>query len=292
MSDKPVYRLVDIEVEEISLVDRAANKHRFLVVKRSHMSDANEEQESTEEAADSAPEADEDGGADEDETDEQADDDDGDGDDDGAGGASGAAADEPEVAQAAAEALSKLTTIVEGLARGARGATLTKAKEELRAVMDSLAKAAGARKGPKRKPPARPPAEDDEDDEGVDKSAMEEIRAAFQRVQELLARHGKRSRKPNKPNKTSKTTKREAASDDSAVATKLDAVLAQLGALSTANKDQAQRLSRLEKHSGMPNSAPVGEQRTGDDDDANVLWSLDLNKPTEREQVDKATSFY
>jgi hypothetical protein len=29
-----VHRLVDMVVEEVSLVDRAANKHRFLIVKR------------------------------------------------------------------------------------------------------------------------------------------------------------------------------------------------------------------------------------------------------------------
>ena len=32
--DDGVHRLVDMVVEEVSLVDRAANKHRFLVVKR------------------------------------------------------------------------------------------------------------------------------------------------------------------------------------------------------------------------------------------------------------------
>ena len=33
---KEVQRLVDIVVEEVSLVDRAANQHRFLIVKRRH----------------------------------------------------------------------------------------------------------------------------------------------------------------------------------------------------------------------------------------------------------------
>jgi hypothetical protein len=37
-----VNRLLDIVVEEVSLVDRAANKHRFLIVKRSNdMADDN-----------------------------------------------------------------------------------------------------------------------------------------------------------------------------------------------------------------------------------------------------------
>ena len=34
MSTDGVHRLVDMVVEEVSLVDRAANKHRFLIVKR------------------------------------------------------------------------------------------------------------------------------------------------------------------------------------------------------------------------------------------------------------------
>ena len=33
-ADDGVHRLVDMVVEEVSLVDRAANKHRFLIVKR------------------------------------------------------------------------------------------------------------------------------------------------------------------------------------------------------------------------------------------------------------------
>ena len=33
--DDSIHRLLDIVVEEVSLVDRAANKHRFLIVKRS-----------------------------------------------------------------------------------------------------------------------------------------------------------------------------------------------------------------------------------------------------------------
>ena len=33
-ADRPVNRLLDIVVEEVSLVDRAANEHRFLIVKR------------------------------------------------------------------------------------------------------------------------------------------------------------------------------------------------------------------------------------------------------------------
>ena len=39
MSTDGVHRLVDMVVEEVSLVDRAANNHRFLIVKRDAMAD-------------------------------------------------------------------------------------------------------------------------------------------------------------------------------------------------------------------------------------------------------------
>ena len=38
-ADRSVNRLLDIVVEEVSLVDRAANEHRFLIVKRSEPMD-------------------------------------------------------------------------------------------------------------------------------------------------------------------------------------------------------------------------------------------------------------
>jgi hypothetical protein len=297
------YRLFDIEVEEVSLVDRAANKRRYLIVKRSDMSQTTEEQ-STQDETEETPESNEDsddesdeGAGDEGGDDQQGDEEEGDangesedddGEDDDESARGGADRDEPQVVMATAEALAKLTTILEALDKGARGAALAKAKGELRAVMDALAKAAGPRKGPKRKPPSRrAPDDDEDDDDDIDKSSMAEVRAAFQRVQELLARRGKSSRgaKPRKTNKRAPT------SGSAPIAAKLDQVLAQLGSLTNANKEQAQRLSRLEKHAGMPNSAPVGEQPAGEDDN-DVLWSLDLNKPTDREQVDKATSFY
>ncbi len=46
--DNPIHRLIDMVVEEVSLVDRAANEHRFLIVKRSDPMNPD---------ADSAPEA-------------------------------------------------------------------------------------------------------------------------------------------------------------------------------------------------------------------------------------------
>ena len=56
--DKPTHRLVDMVVEEVSLVDRAANKHRFLIVKRSDLMnpDAAKTGENSETGPGSSPE--------------------------------------------------------------------------------------------------------------------------------------------------------------------------------------------------------------------------------------------
>ena len=46
-ADDGVHRLVDMVVEEVSLVDRAANKHRFLIVKRDEAMDDDKTQNTT-----------------------------------------------------------------------------------------------------------------------------------------------------------------------------------------------------------------------------------------------------
>ena len=61
--------------------------------------------------------------------------------------------------------------------------------------------------------------------------------------------------------------------------------------LSETVKDQQQRLGSVEKQLGLPNSAAPAERRskaTVED----VGWPLDLNKPKDRESVDKAISFH
>lgn len=58
-ADRPVNRLLDIVVEEVSLVDRAANEHRFLIVKRdTPMADTQTDTDAAEEAGDLNDQAD------------------------------------------------------------------------------------------------------------------------------------------------------------------------------------------------------------------------------------------
>ena len=52
-----------------------------------------------------------------------------------------------------------------------------------------------------------------------------------------------------------------------------------------------QRLGRVEKQFGLPNSAAPAE-RISKASVEDVGWPLDLNKPKDRENVDKAVSFH
>jgi hypothetical protein len=62
-------------------------------------------------------------------------------------------------------------------------------------------------------------------------------------------------------------------------------------ALAETVKEQQQRLGRVEKQFGLPNSAAPAEHvaKASVED---VGWPLDLNKPKDRESVDKAISFH
>ena len=62
-------------------------------------------------------------------------------------------------------------------------------------------------------------------------------------------------------------------------------------ALSETVKEQQQRLGRVEKQFGLPNSAAPAE-RVSKATVEDVGWPLDLNKPKDRESVDKAISFH
>ena len=62
-------------------------------------------------------------------------------------------------------------------------------------------------------------------------------------------------------------------------------------ALSETVKEQQQRLGRVEKQFGLPNSAASAE-RVSKATVEDVGWPLDLNKPKDRESVDKAISFH
>jgi hypothetical protein len=72
----------------------------------------------------------------------------------------------------------------------------------------------------------------------------------------------------------------------------IGALVGSVQALTGTVQQQQQRLARLEKRSGLPNSQPAGERSTGPAGGGSASWPLDLNRPVDRESVDKAISFH
>ena len=72
----------------------------------------------------------------------------------------------------------------------------------------------------------------------------------------------------------------------------LASVATSLRSLTDAMKDQSQRLGRLEKGVGLPNSRQAPERPAARSGAEEVSWPLDLNRPMDRESVDKTTSFH
>ncbi len=252
-----VHRLVDMVVEEVSLVDRAANKHRFLIVKRDEPMDDDTPQSTP--PVEPSPTA-----------------------------GPAAKLDDNSALNAALAALESLTGLVELL--GELGADQADARlaalaEELRSVAMQLLERTD-RDGVS------------EADEVVEARAKREPATFVANVaaaKHALARLGELARQA--PAKTDKLAqpKPEAAPAAKADAADMNESLAKLAesfrALSETVKEQQQRLGRVEKQFGLPNSAAPAERvlkATGED----VGWPLDLNKPKDRESVDKAISFH
>ena len=85
-------------------------------------------------------------------------------------------------------------------------------------------------------------------------------------------------------------TEPPAQATDGQVSKQLENVATSLRSLTGAVKEQGQRLARVEKGTGLPNSRTHDERPPAREED--VGWPLDLNRPLDRESVDKATSFH
>ena len=260
---KAVHRLIEIVVEEVSLVDRAANNHRFLIVKRAEgetdhaMADLNEPNDDDDLDDDPSPE------------------------------------DTPAptpVLELATKALAALTDAVEKLGAGGQDAeAVSKIAADLRAAADDLAKMVGAEPAAERDAPA-------------DGGTLDAVRASIAEVRELLSAAAAAPAPPAAPTPPATPGTEPAPEPASKAApaietTKLDTLLTQMEALGKGLQEQrqklGQRMAQLEKHFGLPNSSPAGERPNGSkdsqDDDS---WSLDLNNPLDRESVDKSISFH
>ena len=273
-ADRSVNRLLDIVVEEVSLVDRAANEHRFLIVKRdtpmADHADTDTQEQGAEPSAD-APATEE--------------------------GAPATISDDPPEATApdpllatAVAALEGLTSTVELL--GAMGAQAADARlaplaTELKTTAEALLARAGV------EPAATGEGDTDtestkEPSDAKDGDAFaEHLQAARAALTQLAALT---STPASEPEAEAAPTEAPAKLPDD-LTTTLAAMGESFRALADTVKEQQQRLARVEKQFGLPNSSQSPESiRKAEPEE--VGWPMDLNNPMDRESVDKAVSFH
>ncbi len=267
-----VNRLLDIVVEEVSLVDRAANKHRFLIVKRSDEMDettTNPTAPADDPSAEGNP-TDADKATPTGETNNP----------DAAGSNDNGQDDSSlAVAVAALEGITEAVELLGNIDEDEARARLGELAGELRGASQRLAEAAGA---------GSADAVDGSEEDGAEppkerldlSSVLDAVRATLQRVTDLL----------KAPSSEGGDTE-SAQEGGSGLAEQLTELVGELRTLTGTVKEQQQRLARLEKRFGLPNSAPSGE-RPAKPDEEDVGWPMDLNRPFDRESVDKATSFH
>jgi len=268
-----VHRLIDMVVEEVSLVDRAANKHRFLIVKRDDAMDDNtpntdDAEKATTDGADATM------ATTEDSTWTVTD-----------GSPLGAAL-------AALESLTAIVDLLGSLGADSNDMRLAALAEQLRATAEQILERSGFAT-PNDAAAAAVPADvqaraktDEPAKPAAAKTFVSDLAAAKQALSRLAELTSKAA-----PQETEK--RGEAAS--TATAPSMTESLAKLAesfrSLSETVKEQQQRLGRVEKQFGLPNSAAPAEHvsKASVED---VGWPLDLNKPKDRENVDKAVSFH
>jgi hypothetical protein len=298
----PTARLVDMEVEEVSLVDRAANKRKFLVVKRSEGMGQESGQGGTGE------------GTEGDEGHEGQDDSDG-GDDGGESPLDVAASAFDGVTSAMARLQSagddalrgELENVVEEL-RGAADAlegqlggdhtdhedeadeeddaprdgdskstlaplvgAMTALVAELRASRSGKPTTKASRKGGKAGPPGRGAggsrADDDEEEQDDEEDDEEE---------DPPVRRGPPPRPaPKRKDAGSRPGQSHGLSAD------MRALRTDLKTFSSSLQEHAKRLAKLEKRAAPPSSRPAGE-RPGTSRTSDEAWPLDLNAPRSR----------
>lgn len=232
-----VHRLVDMVVEEVSLVDRAANLRRFLIVKRDDSMDDTEDTTKADVPADSP-------------------------------------------LGMALAALESLTDIVELLGSDVDDADprIAALAEQLRTTGEQLLSQAGLSE------------EEDGDETEKARSVADNLVATKAAVARL--RRGKKPAPKDKEDHPVDEEKDDTKKVDLAPITDGLAKLNEaFKALSESVTAQAQRLGRVEKQFGLPNSAPPPEPVTKSQPEE-VGWPMDLNKPMDRENVDKAVSFH
>lgn len=281
-ADRPVNRLLDIVVEEVSLVDRAANEHRFLIVKRdtpmAEHADTDTQEQGQQNSSTVLP-------AEATATDE--------------GAPATTSDDSPEstagpdpLLATAVAALEGLTSTVELL--GAMGAQAADARlaplaTELKTTAEALLARAGVE-------PAASGGGDTDTESTEEPSDANDGDAFSEHLQAARAALTQLASLTSAPASEPKAEAVEAAPAPPAklpdeLTTTLAAMGESLRALADTVKEQQQRLARVEKQFGLPNSSqgPESVRKAAPEE---VGWPMDLNNPMDRESVDKAVSFH
>ena len=257
-----VHRLLDIVVEEVSLVDRAANKHRFLIVKRSEDMSTSTEQTADVTAHTHAAEGQETSGP-----------------SSGGGQAQDGGAGTLEAAVSALEGLTEAVELLGTAGEADAEARVAELASELRQVADRLAGPPGGSADAPTGKDGEASAGDSKDKPGLE-AVIGQVKDAIARVSALVS-EARQNREGGK-----ERTQPDDNGDD-----RLATLIDELRALTSTVKEQQQRLARLEKRFGVPSSVPAGEQTPASGDDE-VGWPLDMNRSLDRESVDKAVSFH
>lgn len=293
MSEGRVNRLLDMQVEEVSLVDRAANKRRFLIVKRSDDMDQNANNQSAAEAAENleASEAGDDTAASEPETDTGADD----GGEEKTGDSSALG-----VAVAALEGLTDAVEALSNLGGTESQAQLTELAGQFRDIAERLApvESGDATASDDQPEPEGTPAGADQSDEAASEDdgsaamlqALTSLKDSLQPLGALIASLQPQAAKPPKAASVPSPSPAKKAGELDRVTDQLSLLTGAMNTLAGMFKAQNQRLSQVEKRFGLPNSAPTGEGEDGADKGAS--WPFDINTPVDRESVDESVSFH
>lgn len=273
-ADRPVNRLLDIVVEEVSLVDRAANEHRFLIVKRdtpmADHADTDTQEQGTEPSVE-APATDE--------------------------GAPTTTSDDPPEATApdpllatAVAALEGLTSTVELL--GAMGAQAADARlAPLATELKTTAEALLARAGVEPAATGGGDTDTESTEEPSDATDGDAFAEHLQAARAALTQLAALTSAPASEAEAEPASTEAPAKLPDELTTTLAAMGESFRALADTVKEQQQRLARVEKQFGLPNSSqsPESVRKAAPEE---VGWPMDLNNPMDRESVDKAVSFH
>lgn len=235
-----VHRLVDMVVEEVSLVDRAANLRRFLIVKRDDSMDDTEDTKKADVPADSPL----------------------------------------GMALAALESLTDIVELLGGAGAEDADPRITALAEQLRSTAEQLLSQAGL-------------SETDDGDETEKAEASKSLAADVAATKAAVARlrRGKKPAAKPEPKPAAPPAEETIKVDLAPLTEGLAKLTESFKALADSVKEQQQRLGRVEKQFGLPNSIPAPAPQPKPDEQP-VAWPLDLNNPLDRESVDKSLSFH